>query len=89
MSELVWIKDVIYLLPVAGLIWKAAMMSSKIKQNEKEIEEIKGDVKDQNKNILEALDRINTTMLSIKCDVEILKAYRKTECTTSTESQTK
>lgn len=79
MSELIWIKDVIYLLPIAGLIWKAAMMSSKIKQNEKDIEEIKDDVKDQNKNILEALDRINTTMLSIQNDVTILKTYRKIE----------
>lgn len=79
MSDLIWLKDIIYLLPIAGLIWKAAMMSSRIKQNEKEIEEIKGDVKDQNKNILEALDRINTTMLSIQNDVTILKTYRKIE----------
>lgn len=79
MSDLTWIKDIVYLLPVAGLIWKAAMMSSKIKQNEKDIEEIKNDVKDQNKNILEALDRINTTMLSIQNDVTILKTYRKIE----------
>lgn len=79
MSDLIWIKDIIYLLPVAGLIWKAAMMSSKIKQNEKDIEEIKNDVKDQNRNILEALDRINTTMLSIQNDVTILKTYRKIE----------
>lgn len=79
MSDLIWIKDIVYLLPVAGLIWKAAMMSSKIKQNEKDIEEIKNDVKDQNRNILEALDRINTTMLSIQNDVTILKTYRKIE----------
>lgn len=79
MSDLIWIKDIVYLLPIAGLIWKAAMMSSKIKQNEKDIEEIKNDVKDQNRNILEALDRINTTMLSIQNDVTILKTYRKIE----------
>ena len=79
MENIVWLKDVIYLLPIACLIWKAAQLSSKIKQNEKDIELIKGDVKEQNKNILDALDRINTTMLSIQNDVTILKTYRKIE----------
>ena len=79
MENIAWLKDVIYLLPVAGLIWKAAQLSSKVKQNEKDIELIKGDVKEQNKNILDALDRINTTMLSIQNDVTILKTYRKIE----------
>ena len=36
MENIEWLKDVLYLLPVAGLIWKAAVMSSKIKQNEKD-----------------------------------------------------
>lgn len=89
MENVTWIKDLLYVLPLLALVWKGASMANQIKQNTKDIEDLKSVVKEQNSNIIESLDRINNTMLSIKCDVEILKAYRKQECTTSTESQTK
>ena len=79
MENIVWIKDVIYLLPVAALIWKASQLSAKIKQNEKDIEILKGDLKDQNKQIIESLNNINATMAEIKTEVEVIKAYRKLE----------
>ena len=79
MENFVWIKDVIYLLPVAALIWKASQLSAKIKQNEKDIEILKGDLKDQNKQIIESLNNINATMADIKQEVAVLKMYRKME----------
>ena len=79
MENIVWIKDVIYLLPVAALIWKASQLSAKIKQNEKDIEILKGDLKDQNKQIIESLNNINATMADIKQEVAVLKMYRKME----------
>lgn len=79
MENIMWIKDVIYLLPVAALIWKASQLSAKIKQNEKDIEILKGDLKDQNKQIIESLNNINATMADIKQEVAVLKMYRKME----------
>ena len=79
MENIAWVKDLIYILPLLGLVWKGASMASQIKSNTKDIEDLKSLVKDQNKNIVDALDRINTTMLSIQADVTVLKTYRKIE----------
>ena len=38
-----WIKDIIYMLPLAGLIWKASTQASQIKQNTKDIETLKAE----------------------------------------------
>lgn len=38
MSEVAWIQDVIYLLPLVGLIWKAAQQSSEVKQLRKDMD---------------------------------------------------
>ena len=89
MENIVWIKDVIYLLPVAALIWKASQLSAKIKQNEKDIEILKGDLKDQNKQIIESLNNINATMADIKQEVAVLKMYRKMEVEECSSKQEK
>ena len=54
-------------------------MSAQIKTNTRDIEDLKVLVKEQNQSILDSLERINTTMLSIQADVTVLKAYRKIE----------
>lgn len=79
MENIAWIKDLLYILPLLALVWKGALMSAQIKTNIKDIEELKSVVKEQNSNIIESLERMNTTMLSIQNDVTILKAYRKME----------
>ena len=48
MDKIDWLRDVIYLLPIAGIIWKGALMSAKIKENAKEIEECKNVIQKQN-----------------------------------------
>lgn len=79
MESILWLKDLLYILPVAGLIWKAAIMSSKIKQNEKDIAEMKTLSQKQNEAILASLDKMNTVMMEIQQDVAVLKALRGEE----------
>lgn len=79
MDKIDWIRDVIYLLPIAGIIWKGALMSAKIKENAKEIEECKTVIQKQNDAIIESLNRLTNTMNDIKTDVSVMKALRDQE----------
>ena len=79
MNSIEWIKDVIFILPIAGLIWKAAMQSAQIKQNTKDIESIKKDSETNQHKILSALNNMNNIMQQLKLDVEVIKALRKQE----------
>lgn len=74
-----WIKDVIYMLPIAGLIWKASNQASQIKQNTKDIENLKAESENNQKQILSSLQDMNRIMSQLKTDVEIIKALRKEE----------
>lgn len=67
------IAGIIYLIPVAALIWKAATLSSKVLQNEKDIAAVKQQVSTQSERIISSLEELNKTMQAIKLDVEILK----------------
>lgn len=79
MNSIEWIKDVIFLLPIAGLIWKAAIQTAQIKQNTKDIESIKKDSETNQQKILGALNNMNSIMQQLKLDVEVIKALRKQE----------
>lgn len=67
------IAGIIYLIPVAALIWKAATLSNKVLQNEKDIAAVKQQVSSQSERIIASLEELNKTMNAIKLDVEILK----------------
>ena len=73
------ISAIIYIIPLGPLIWKASQLSSRVSQNEKDIEMLKGDLKKQNAEILNSLQKINETMAEIKTEVEVIKAMRKQE----------
>ena len=73
------ISAIIYIIPLGTLIWKASQLSSRVSQNEKDIEMLKGDLKKQNAEILNSLQKINETMAEIKTEVEVIKAMRKQE----------
>ena len=86
MDKIEWIRDVIFLLPIAGIIWKGALMSAKIKENTKEIAECKSIIQRQNDVIQKQNDTIMTTLNvmttainDIRTDVSILKALRDNE----------
>lgn len=79
MSSLEWIKDVVYLMPVAGLIWKAATLSSKVRQNEQDIKEIKTDTAKSSDEILKKLDVISDKLNFMQIDIAILKDFKNTE----------
>lgn len=67
------IAGIIYLLPIIGVIWKAATLSSRVNQNEKDIKEVKQLQAENNKAVLDALKQLNDTMEKVRLDVEILK----------------
>ena len=79
MENIDWIKDIIYILPLLAIVWRGALLASRVKQNEKDIEELKITQRDQNKQILESLTKLNDTMIEIKTDVALLKALRDKE----------
>ena len=67
------IAGVLYLLPLGALVWKAATLSSRVNQNEKDIKEVKQLQAENNKAVLDALNKLNDTMEKVRLDVEILK----------------
>ena len=86
MDKIEWIRDIIFLLPIAGIVWKGALMSAKIKENTKEIAECKTTIQRQNDIIQKQNDTIMTTLNvmttainDIRTDVSILKALRDNE----------
>lgn len=76
MNQIEWIRDVIYILPIATLIWRFALMSARVKQNEKDIEEMKTLSQKQNEAIIISLGKLQDTMSEIRTDVSVLKALR-------------
>ena len=89
MDKIEWIRDVIFLLPIAGIIWKGALMSAKIKENTKEIAECKSIIQKQNDVIQRQNDAIMTSLNAmtqaindIRTDVSVLKALRDNEIAT-------
>ena len=73
------IAGIIYLIPLATLIWKAATLSNKVTKHEEDIKEMKGNQKEQTDKILSALEKLNDTMLIIQADVTVLKTWREAE----------
>lgn len=96
MDKIEWIRDVIFLLPIAGIIWKGALMSAKIKENAKEIEECKGIIQKQsdvitkqNETIMNTLSIMTNAINDIRTDVSVLKALRDNELNTKTSRRKK
>lgn len=72
-----WIKDVITLLPIAGLIWKAATQSAKLKELEEKQKELlrktdklEADNEENTKNILVQLSCIQQSIARIETKLE-------------------
>lgn len=72
-----WIKDIITLLPIAGLIWKAATQSAKLKELEEKQKELlrktdklEADNEENTKNILMQLSCIQQSIARIETKLE-------------------
>lgn len=80
MEEISWLKDVVFLIPIAGLIWKASSLSSKVKEHEAALKEIKTGLKEQVAEILK-------TLADLKTDLEVIKALRKRDLENEKDKQ--
>lgn len=72
-----WISDLIYLIPLAAIIWKGALMAAQIKENQKDVDELKRLTGEQNRQILESLNTLNASITEIKVDLAEIKAKRE------------
>lgn len=79
MEYIDWIRDVIYVIPIAVLIWRASTLASRVKQNEKDIADVKTVIERQNDDILNTLKDLTKIINSLRTDVEILKTYKRME----------
>lgn len=79
MENIPWLRDILYFIPIAGLIWKAALQHAQIKKNSEDIKSMKGLVEKQNEEIIKSLNRLNDSMQAIRCEIEVIKALRKKE----------
>lgn len=68
------IETVIFLIPLAGLIWKAATLASRISKAEADIKEIKPVIEKQNDAILKTLNQLTETVQELKVEVAVIKA---------------
>ena len=79
MENIGWLRDIIFLIPIAGLIWKAATQNAQIKKNADDIKSIKSLTEKQNEEIIKSLNRLNDSMQAIRCEIEVIKALRTEE----------
>lgn len=79
MDKIQWLKDVIYILPLVGLVWKAATQNAQIKSNAEDIKELKEQIYSKNDEIIHSLNKLNESIQAIRCEVEVIKALRKKE----------
>lgn len=87
---------IIFLLPLAVLIWKAATLANRVSKNEEDIKEMKTLVEKQNDAILDALKELNTSIQEtvksiqeVRTEVEVIKALRREEVNITKGSTTK
>lgn len=73
------IAGILYLLPFCALVWKAATLSSRVTQNEKDIKDVKLLQAENNKAVLDALKQLNETMEKVRLDVELIKLQKQIE----------
>lgn len=68
-EQISWIRDVAYLLPIAGLIWKAATMAAEIREMRKDIDfahdKIRKEEEQRDTSIDSVLDTVNEIKLTV------------------------
>lgn len=66
MNQIEWLKDIIYILPLAALIWKAASLAAEQKLLRKEVDYLKTQIRTDIKIALDNLDKgINEVKISV------------------------
>lgn len=66
MNQIEWLRDVIYILPLAALIWKAAALAAEQKSLRKEVDCLKSQIQTDMKVALDNLDKcINEVKISV------------------------
>ena len=69
MNQIEWLKDIIYILPLAALIWKAASLASEQKYLRKEIDLLKTQNFAEKSALQQSLDKVIEDINEVKISV--------------------
>lgn len=73
MEQIAWIRDFIYILPIAGLIWKASAMAQELKELRKDVDFAHDKIRNEEASRDTALDSMRDTVEEIKLTVVEIK----------------
>lgn len=73
-SDIAWIKDIIYVMPLGALIWKAAQQASEIKEMRKDIDFAHDKIRKEEEKRDCSIDEVIKTVTEIKINVVEIKA---------------
>lgn len=69
MNQIEWLKDIIYILPLAALIWKASALASEQKSQRKEIDLLKSQNFAEKSALQQSLDKVIDDINEVKISV--------------------
>lgn len=69
MSQIEWLKDIIYILPLAALIWKAASLAAEQKSLRKEVDLLKSQNFAEKSALQQSLDKVIEDINEVKISV--------------------
>lgn len=69
MNQIEWLKDIIYILPLAALIWKAATLAAEQKSLRKEVDLLKSQNFAEKSALQQSLDKVIDDINDVKISV--------------------
>ena len=69
MNQIEWLKDIIYILPLAALIWKAATLAAEQKSLRKEVDLLKTQNFAEKSALQQSLDKVIDNISEVKISV--------------------
>lgn len=69
MNQIEWLKDIIYILPLAALIWKAASLAAEQKSLRKEVDLLKSQNFAEKSALQQSLDKVIDDINEVKISV--------------------
>jgi len=69
MNRIEWLKDIIYILPLAALIWKAASLAAELKYVREQVNVLKSQYFSEKSALQQSLDKVIDDINEVKISV--------------------
>ena len=69
MNQIEWLKDIIYILPLAALIWKAASLAAELKSVREQVNVLKSQYFSEKSALQQSLDKVIDDINEVKISV--------------------